>query len=237
MIGQYHVTALIPARGGSKRLPRKNVKLFCGKPLIAWTIEAAKYSQYIDSIVVSTDDVEIKTISENYGANVPFIRPDYLSSDTASSFDVIKHAIEELGIISNKHLVVLLQPTSPLRTTNNIDRALEVYLNKGAAGLVSVSKCEHSPLWANTLPENFLMADFLRPEVLGKRSQDLPNYYRLNGSIYIYNVLDLFKKSKIFFDENVYAFEIDSEEAIDIDTKMDFLIAETIMQYKMNSKY
>lgn len=234
MLGQYHVTALIPARGGSKRLPRKNVKLFCGKPLIAWTIEAAKSSKYIDSVVVSTDDIEIKDIAEKYGASVPFLRPEYLSNDTASSFEVIKHAIEVLEIDGNKHLIVLLQPTSPLRTVNNIDQALEFYLHKNASGVVSVSISEHSPMWANTLPENLSMKGFLRPEVQGKRSQDLPNYYRLNGSIYIYNAQDLLKKSRIFFDENVFAFEIQPYEAIDIDTTMDFLIAETIMQYRMN---
>lgn len=232
MLGQYHVTALIPARGGSKRLPRKNVKLLCGKPLIAWSIEAAKSSKYIDSVVVSTDDVEIKNIAEQFGASVPFLRPDSLSNDTASSFDVIQHAIHFLKVDSENHLIVLLQPTSPLRTVEEIDGALEFFLAKNAKGVVSVSECEHSPLWSNTLPENNCMSDFLRPEVQGKRSQDLPQYYRLNGSIYIYETLALLEQGKTFFNNDVYGFGTSLDTAVDIDTALDFLVAETILKYK-----
>lgn len=232
MLGQYYVTALIPARGGSKRLPGKNIKLLCGKPLIAWTIETAKASKYIDSVIVSTDDIEIKKISEKFGAEVPFIRPDYLSHDTASSFDVVKHAIEFLNINKVNHLIVLLQPTSPLRTVEELDEALELFINKKASGVVSVSECEHSPMWSNTLPENGCLSDFIRPEVQGKRSQDLPKFFRLNGSIYIYKTLPLLAQEKIFFDENVYSFETSLETAVDIDTALDFLMAETIMKEK-----
>ena len=231
MLGQYHITALIPARGGSKRLPGKNIKLLCGKPLIAWTIETAKASTYIDSVIVSTDDIEIKEISEKFGAEVPFIRPDYLSHDTASSFDVVKHAIEFLNINKVNHLIVLLQPTSPLRTVEELDEALELFINKKASGVVSVSECEHSPMWSNTLPENGCMSDFIRPEVQGKRSQDLPKFFRLNGSIYIYKTLPLLAQEKIFFDENVYSFETSLETAVDIDTALDFLMAETIIKH------
>lgn len=130
MIGQYRVTALIPARGGSKRLPRKNVKLLVDKPLIAWSIEVAKASKYIDRVVVSTDDEEIKQVSEQYGAEVPFLRPEYLSNDHASSFDVIKHAIDFLHLGQKNELIVLLQPTSPLRLVSELDTALEFLLRK-----------------------------------------------------------------------------------------------------------
>lgn len=232
MLGQYHITALIPARGGSKRLPGKNIKLLCGKPLIAWTIETAKASTYIDSVIVSTDDIEIKEISKKFGAEVPFIRPDYLSHDTASSFDVIKHAIEFLNIDKPKHLIVLLQPTSPLRTVAELNQALEFFLKKTADGVVSISETEHSPMWSNTLLNDGCMSDFIRPEVQGKRSQDLPKFFRLNGSIYIYETLALLEQAKIFFDENVYGFETSLDTAVDIDTALDFLIAETIMKYR-----
>lgn len=232
MLGQYHITALIPARGGSKRLPGKNIKLLCGKPLIAWTIETAKASTYIDSVIVSTDDIEIKEISEKFGAEVPFIRPDYLSHDTASSFDVIKHAIECLNIDKSKHLIVLLQPTSPLRTVAELNQALEFFLKKTADGVVSISETEHSPMWSNTLPNDGCMSNFIRPEVQGKRSQDLPKFFRLNGSIYIYETLTLLEQAKIFFDENVYGFETSLDTAVDIDTALDFLVAETIIKYR-----
>ncbi|CAM0744142.1 acylneuraminate cytidylyltransferase family protein [Acinetobacter baumannii] len=230
MIGQYRVTALIPARGGSKRLPRKNVKLLVNKPLIAWSIEVAKASKYIDHVVVSTDDEEIKQVSEQYGAEVPFLRPEYLSNDHASSFDVIKHAIDFLHLGQKNELIVLLQPTSPLRLVSELDTALEFFIAKNAKGIVSISETEHSPMWSNTLPENGCMSDFIRPEVQGKRSQDLPKFFRLNGSIYIYETLCLLEQSKIFFNENVYGFETSLKTAIDIDTDLDFLIAETIMK-------
>ncbi len=230
MIGKYSVTALIPARGGSKRLPRKNIKLLVDKPLIAWSIEVAKACKYVDRVIVSTDDEEIKRISEQYGAEVPFLRPEYLSNDHASSFDVIKHAIDFLTLSRSNELIVLLQPTSPLRLASEIDAALEFFVQKNAKGVVSISETEHSPMWSNTLPEDGCMSDFIRPEVQGKRSQDLPTFFRLNGSIYIYETLSLLEQSKIFFNENVYGFQTSLETAVDIDTGLDFLIAETIMK-------
>lgn len=233
MIGQYRVTALIPARGGSKRLPRKNVKLLGDKPLIAWSIEAALASKYIDRVIVSTDDDEIKQVSEQYGAEVPFLRPEHLSNDHASSFDVIKHSIRFVRLDQENELIVLLQPTSPLRLVSEIDAALEFFLTKNAKGVVSISETEHSPMWSNTLPENGCMSDFIRPEVQGKRSQDLPKFYRLNGSIYIYEILNLLEKGHIFFNENVYGFETSLETSVDIDTALDFLVAETILKHRL----
>ncbi|MHA3983522.1 acylneuraminate cytidylyltransferase family protein [Acinetobacter venetianus] len=230
MIGQYRVTALIPARGGSKRLPRKNVKSLGDKPLIAWSIETAKTSKYIDRVIVSTDDGEIKQVSEQYGAEVPFLRPEHLSNDHASTFDVIKHAIVFLGLDQTNELIVLLQPTSPLRLVSELDTALEFFIMKNAKGIVSISETEHSPMWSNTLPENGCMSDFIRPEVQGKRSQDLPKFFRLNGSIYIYETLSLLEQGKIFFNESVYGFETSSETSVDIDTALDFKIAETILR-------
>lgn len=234
MLDKFHVTALIPARGGSKRLPRKNVKLLHGKPLIAWSIEVAKASKYIDRVIVSTDDEEIKQISEQYGAEVPFLRPEHLSNDHASSFDVIKHAINFLQLNQTNELIVLLQPTSPLRLVSELDTALEFFVQKNAKGVVSISETEHSPMWSNTMPEDGCMSDFIRPEVQGKRSQDLPTFFRLNGSIYIYETLALLEQSKIFFNENVYGFETSLETAVDIDTALDFLVAETILKNRIN---
>ncbi|MCJ8161552.1 acylneuraminate cytidylyltransferase family protein [Acinetobacter zhairhuonensis] len=232
MLEQYHVTALIPARGGSKRLPRKNTKLLCGKPLISWSIEVALASIYIDHVVVSTDDLEIKQIAEQYGADVPFLRPDALSNDHASSFDVIKHAIEKLDIKKENHLIVLLQPTSPLRLVTELDAALDFFIAKNAKGIVSVSETEHSPLWSNIMPDNSSLAEFIRPEVEGKRSQDLPKFYRLNGSIYIYEVLSLLENDKIFFDSDVYGFQTEKATAVDIDSEIDFFWAEAILKSK-----
>lgn len=238
MINNYHVVALIPARGGSKRLPKKNIKLLDGKPLIAWSIECAKKSQYVDQIIVSTDSQQIKDISENYGANVPFIRPDYLSNDTATTYDVLQHTIESLALNKPNILLVLLQPTSPLRTTEELDKAIEYFIQKNALGVVSVSEMEHSPLWANVLPDDNNMLNFLPNNIVGKRSQDLPTYYRINGSIYIYDIESLLKNKKVFFDERVFAFVTVPDTSIDIDTMLDFKIAESILEYKKeNNEY
>lgn len=232
MLENYQVTALIPARGGSKRLPGKNIKSLCGKPLIAWSIEVALASKYIDRVVVSTDDEAIKQVSEQFGAEVPFLRPSILANDTASSFEVVKHTIDFLKINQPNQLIVLLQPTSPLRLTEEIDQALEFFINKKAKGVVSISETEHSPLWTNTLPDSSSMLDFIRPEAQGKRSQDLPKFYRLNGSIYIYETCSLLEQEKFFFDKDVYGFITSSETSVDIDTALDFMIAETIFSYK-----
>lgn len=232
MINNYHVVALIPARGGSKRLPKKNIKLLDGKPLIAWSIECAKKSQYVDQIIVSTDSQQIKDISENYGANVPFIRPDYLSNDTATTYDVLQHAIESLALNKPNILLVLLQPTSPLRTTEELDKAIEYFIQKNALGVVSVSEMEHSPLWANVLPDDDNMLNFLPNNIVGKRSQDLPTYYRINGSIYIYDIVSLLQNKRVFFDERVFAFITVPDTSVDIDTMLDFKIAESILEYK-----
>lgn len=229
MLNNYYVTALIPARGGSKRLPRKNVKILGTKPLIAWSIDAAYQSKYIDQVVVSTDDMEIKLVSETYHAQVPFIRPESLSNDFASSFDVIAHAINTLHLHGDNHLIVLLQPTSPFRTSHEIDQALAFFLECNANGVVSVSKTDHNPLWSNQLPADLSMENFIRPEVQGRRSQDLPSFYRLNGSIYIYKTTELLKKNHIFYDKSVYGYITTDTTAIDIDTEFDFKMAEFLL--------
>ena len=159
------------------------------------------------------------------------MRPEHLSNDHASSFDVIKHTISFLQLDQTNELIVFLQPTSPLRLVFELDAALEFFIAKNAKGIVSISETEHSPMWSNTLPENSCMSDFIRPEVQGKRSQDLPKFFRLNGSIYIYETLPLLEQGKIFFDENVYGFETSLETAVDIDTALDFLVAETIIKH------
>lgn len=222
MIENKKVLALIPARGGSKRLPRKNVLDLAGKPLIAWTIEAAKKSKYIDRVVVSTDDEEIAAISKTFGADVPFMRPYSLASDTATSNDVILHAINELD--EPYDLIIILQPTSPLRNHTHIDESLELLLEKQGEGVVSVTPCEHSPLWSNTLPEDGNMDGFF-DKLFHKRSQDLPCYYRLNGAIYCFTIESLMANKGISYNDRVYSYLLPIEYSVDIDTKFDFEFA------------
>jgi len=218
--------AIIPARGGSKRLPRKNVLELNNKPLIGWSIEAAQKSRYIDDIIVSSDDDEILDIATTYNVKA-LKRPNELSSDTASTFDTLKHAIEN----SKKYnYIILLQPTSPLRTVEDIDGAIQYLFEKKADGIISVCKMEHSPLWSNTLGDDRSMEHFLKDEVLNKRSQDLQQYYRLNGAIYISQVDKFLENNSFFLKENIYAYEMSQQHSIDIDTEIDFLFAQLLIK-------
>jgi CMP-N,N'-diacetyllegionaminic acid synthase len=229
MIGNGKLLALIPARGGSKRLPRKNILNFIDKPLIAWTIESAIDSKYIDHVVVSTDNHEISRISRQYGADVPFIRPDNISSDHSTSVEVVRHALntlEEFGY--HYDYVILLQPTSPLRTAEHIDAAVKLFVAKDADAVISVTKTTSSPLWANTIPKNGSMDNFLQENVENKRSQDLPIYYELNGAIYLINSQKILEENTFFLRKNVFSYQMGKLSSIDIDTNYDFFIASMI---------
>lgn len=218
--------AIIPARGGSKRLPRKNIINFNEKPLLAWSIEAALRSQYIDKVLVSSDDDEIINIAERYGSSV-LKRPAELATDTATSFDVIKHAIN-----SNKNYdyVVLLQPTSPLRTTMHIDESIDMIIRKKSDAVVSVCEVDHSPLWSNKLPYDLNMNSFLKDEIKNKRSQELDIYYRLNGAIYIIKKNTLLKEKTFMLKDNIYAYIMDRKSSVDIDNKIDLKLAEILIK-------
>ena len=218
------ILAVITARGGSKRLLNKNILPLAGKPLIQWTIESALNSKYIDKCIVSTDSNEIAEISEKAGATIPFLRPGELSNDTATSFSVLAHSIENCEV---HDYLLLLQPTSPLRTSLDIDSAIEA-LTTGFKAVVSVCETEHSPLWANTLPDNLLMKNFIRSEVKNKRSQDLGTFYRLNGAVYV-SETGYFLENNGFFGNATKASIMSTENSIDIDTKLDFDFANFIL--------
>ena len=199
MIKNKSILAIIPARKGSKRLVGKNMLDLKEKPLIAWTIEEALKSKYIDNIIISTDDENIINLSKQYkGINIPFIRPKELSSDRATSLDVVLHdnSIEEL--------------TDEIKS------------------VVSVCETDHSPLWSNKLPENKSMKNFLSKEFLNLRSQDLPKYYRLNGAVYISEVKYLVKE-KGFLGDQTKAYIMPIERSIDIDTKIDLELCKILL--------
>lgn len=220
--------AIIPARGGSKRLPRKNALNLAGKPLIAWTIEAGLKSRYIDKVVVSSDDDEILKISQNYGSEI-IRRPVELASDTATTFDAIRHAIENTE--REYDYTVLLQPTSPLRDEKHIDEAIELLMLKNADAVISVCEMDHSPLWSNTLPKDGDMSNFLRDEIKNKRSQDLESYYRINGAIYICKTERLLEEKTIFVKDNISAYSMDRKTSIDIDDLNDFYFASYFLSF------
>ena len=226
------ILGLIPARGGSKGLPRKNIKLLLGKPLIAWTIEQTLASKFLDRVIVSTDDKEIAEISKKYGAEIPFMRPKELAEDNAKGIEVVLHAIDwfrENDKRKQYDLIMLLQPTSPLRKSEDIDKAIELLFLKEAKAIVSVCEVDHHPLWGNTLPEDGCMKDFIRREVMNKNRQELPIFYRLNGAIYL-AYCNYIKERKSFFGEKTFSYIMPRERAIDIDNEIDFELAQILMK-------
>lgn len=229
--------AIIPARLGSKRLPRKNTLEFCGKPLIEWTIEAAVESKVFDEICVTTDCDEIIALTEALGISVPFKRPDWLASDTATSVDVVTHAIDYYkrnGVLFDT--LCLLQPTSPLRTSQNIKEAYELFMRKSAGAVVSVCEDEHPRQWSGILDESMRLDDFLSQSSVLSRSQDCQKTYRLNGAIYFARVQDFVKERTFLLKHDAYAYEMTREESVDIDTKLDFVVAQCILSYSKMQK-
>lgn len=230
------ILAVIPARAGSKRLPNKNIKSLCDKPLIGWSIVAGANSNYVDKVIVSTDSDEIASVSKQFGADVPFLRPQELATDSASSFDVVKHAIDFLSSQGNLYdVVILLQPTSPLRNFKDLDSAIEFFYSKNANSVTSVCEVEHSPLWSNVLPNNFSMRNFIRKSIKGKNSQGLKKYYRLNGAIYICNIERFLIEKSFISNKRSFAYIMDQQNSVDIDTELDFLVAETILANRLKS--
>lgn len=226
------ILGLIPARGESKELPRKNVQLLSGKPLIGWTIEQALASKYLDKVIVSTDDTEIAQISKKYGAEVPFLRPNKLAKNKAKMIDVIIHAINWLESNGARFdLMMLLQPTSPLRTTKDIDNSVRLLFKKNANAIVSVSQVDHHPYWSNILPSSGRMINFIKPEIMNINRQDLPEFFRLNGAIFL-SYCNHLKKQKTFFGKKTYSYIMSKEKSVDIDSKFDFKLAEFILKNK-----
>jgi len=227
MINDKKILGIIPARGKSKRLPNKNVLPINDKPLIAWTIEAALASKYIDRVVVSTDDKKIAEMSLKLGADIPFMRPKKLATDKSSSVDVVLHLLEKLEENGEFYdFIILLQPTSPLRTVQNIDESIELLESKNVDGVISVCEVNHSPLWCNIIPEDGDLSNFLDEEISKKRSQDLEQYYRLNGAIYICDTKRLKDERVFFIRSKCLAYKMPQEQSVDIDTKFDFMQAE-----------
>lgn len=222
--------AVIPARSGSKGLKDKNIKLLNGKPLLAYSIEAARESGLFSEIFVSTDSEKYGKIAKEYGASVPFLRSRDLATDTASSWDVVKEAIMKymnMGKVFDT--VALLQPTSPLRTAEDIIAGYKKMTEKNANAIISVCEVDHSPLWSNTLPEDQSLTNFINRDFANIPRQKLPVYYRINGALYIVKTEYLMSSDNIY-DDGSFAVVMSKEHSIDIDDLMDFIIAEALMK-------
>lgn len=223
--------AIIPARSGSKGLKDKNIKPLNGKPLMVYTIEAALKSNVFDKVVVSTDSNIYAEIATEWGASVPFLRNEELSSDNASSWDVVRDVLQkykEQG--QNFNSFALLQPTSPLRKAEDIVKAYNTFYKKQANAIVGVTESEHSPLWCGTLPEDQSLAGFLKSsDYSNQPRQKLAPYFRINGAIYIVKI-DYFHITNDIYKNKCYAYIMNRENSIDIDTELDFKLAKVLLE-------
>ncbi len=217
--------AIIPARGGSKRLPGKNIKDLAGKPMIAWTIEAALDSGVFDHIFVSTDCEKIAKIAKKFGAEVPFLRPIELASDTATTNDVVTHLVEwfEKEYMQKISTITILQPTSPLRNASHIGEAMSLMQEKSAKAIISVCELEHPIQFCNKLGLDGSMDSFVDPKNI-RRTQDLEPYYRLNGAIYLFDREYVNRLNEIY-SEGTYSYIMSSKSSIDVDNEDDFELA------------
>lgn len=222
MIGTKTVLAIIPARGGSKGVPRKNIRDVAGKPLIAWTIEAARKSVYIDRLILSSDDAEIIWVAGEWGCEAPFVRPAELARDDTPGIDPVLHA---LGALPDKYdYVVLLQPTSPLRAAQDIDGCIERCCLTAADSCVSVTVPDKSPFWMFTLDDRGEMRPLLETSGQYTRRQNLPAVYALNGAVYVARTAWL-AASRSFIAAGTLACVMPSERSLDIDSETDLLLA------------
>ena len=220
--------AIIPARGGSKGIPEKNIKPLFGKPLVAWTIEHAKKSECFNKIIVTTEDEEIAGISRKYGAEI-IKRPKELAKDESPTIDAIFHVLEVLRTDNyNPNIIVLLQPTSPLRNVNDIEKALKLFLERDCESVVSVCEMEHPPYWSFTVEGGYLNPLF-ENDYLKIRRQDLPKTYIPNGAIYV-SMPQMLYKYKSFYCEKTIPFVMPAERSIDIDNEIDFMLAELLVK-------
>jgi CMP-N-acetylneuraminic acid synthetase len=235
MFKGMRILAVIPARGGSKRIKNKNILPLAGKPLLNWTIEAGLASKYIDKVIVSSDSDKICEVALNAGAETPFIRPNELASDHSSSTEVVFHAVDFLSS-KNEHfdICILLQPTSPLRFAIHIDEAIESFDALNAKAIISVTKVKHPVEWINELGESGEMDEFFVDNALSKRSQDFTKKFIVNGAIYIFDMPSFLNEKSYFFKKGCFAYIMNSLDSIDIDKHDDFKLAEILLSNKLS---
>ena len=227
MLAGEAVLAIIPARGGSKGLPGKNLRLLGGKPLLAWSLHAAQACPALDRIILSSDDPEIMAVARQFGCEVPLVRPDHLAGDTASSMEVILHALDTLP--EYYPWVVLLQPTSPLRRPEDIAACLEICQREGAPACVTVTPAK-SPLWCYFLEGGGQrMVPVLGQDNTQVGRQQLPSAYALNGAVYVARS-DWLRVRRTFVTGETRAHIMPAERSVDIDTAFDFQWAEWLLR-------
>ncbi|MCK5099983.1 MAG: acylneuraminate cytidylyltransferase family protein [Desulfobacteraceae bacterium] len=225
MFNGKQILAVIPARGGSKGVHRKNIKIAGGKPLIAWVIEAAKKSKYIDRLILSSDDSEIISVAENFGCDAPFVRPAQLAQDRSTVSDVIIHTLHK---IPDFDYIMLLQPTSPLILAEDIDGCIEFCINSNVKSVVSVTEPGKNPYWTFTMGADNKLVPVFEQKYFQQQRQELPLVYMPTGAIYIAES-KWFLENKSFYSDSTVGYIIPRERSLDIDSELDFKVFEAII--------
>ena len=229
--------AIVTARSGSKRLPGKNVRDLCGKPLFVWSVLAGLNCPKIARTIVSTDSADYQRISIAAGADCPWLRNSALATDQTSSADVVKAVLDRLGDETKQYrALVLRQPTSPLRTSEDISSAIAIYEERKVPAVVSVSEVECPPAWMGKLPADLVMDEFVPAQFRGLRSQELGNWYRLNGALYVIGI-DEFRKEHGFKPHGTLAYVMPRDRSVDVDNLFDFKLAELLMKDDYQDKF
>lgn len=230
MYQNQRILALIPARGGSKGIKDKNIINLNGAPLISYSIKEALKSKYIDETIISTDSERIAEVAKSLGGRIPFMRPDELATDQAKTIDVVLHAIKELESRGEYYdVLVLLQPTQPLRTAIDIDDAIEYFFEKNEKGLVSVSLVDDHPILIRTLAKDGTLTSLLSENSTCRR-QDMQRYYKVNGCIYINQVRELTKETSL--NDNPIGYIMEPSHSVDIDESKDLYLAEYYLTHR-----
>jgi CMP-N-acetylneuraminic acid synthetase len=228
----HNILGLIPARGGSKGIPQKNIVLCAGKPLLAYSVEAALSSVYINRVLISTDDAKIAEIAQNHGAEAPFLRPDHLAQDETPALPVIQHAVTRLAAQFDWHaaIIVYLQPTSPLRRAEHIDAAIQILLDHQADTVVSVTEVPHQfhPLSVLQHTPNGLMP-FLAGEEAPLRRQDKPVLYARNGPAVLAMTRQTVMEQNTLYGQKTLPYIMQAQDSLDIDTPFDLKLAECLL--------
>lgn len=235
------VLGIVPARGGSKGVPRKNIRPMLGRPLIAYTIAAALQARSIDRVVVSTDDAEIAAVARCCGAEVPFLRPAEFSTDTASSLSVVRHAISWLAINEQyrPEAVVILPPTSPLRTVEDIDGTVELFRNSYRDSAVTVVPVQDHPFFIFSRSEHGEMEELIRMDEKPLRRQELPEFFTHSQAVIVSRTDYLDRcgdKDPIFNFRSLAGYPVDRDNAMDIDTPSDFGLVEARLEKRLAAR-
>lgn len=224
------ILAIIPARSGSKGLKDKNIKELCGKPLMYYTIEAAKSSGCFDTIMVSTDSERYAQVARACGADVPFLRSNDLSSDSASSWDAVREVLTRYNELGKRFdYVALLQPTSPLRNAQDIKGVVDLLKADGVNAVVTVTEVDHPVQWCFSMPDNHSMQELADSPYNYVRRQELKVYYRENGAVFLVDAQKIIKPDYNFYADGCFGYIMPKNRSVDIDTEIDFKLAEAIL--------